>query len=98
VSYADEVAKARRLAILLQLYFAAGYTLPRNLLRDQVERTGYVASADKFLAELSLLAELELVEQLELDCYRLTERGADIALGRAQTPGVRRPGPGEAVR
>lgn len=98
MSYAEEITKARRLAILLALYFAGGYTLPRNALRDQVERTGYVSSADKFAAELSWLAEMGLIEQLELDCCRLTERGADVALGRAQTPGVRRPGPGEAVR
>lgn len=97
MSYADTVTAARRLAILLTLYFAAGYTLARAALREQVERTGYVTSADRLATDLAWLAEQGLVEPLEMDAVRLTERGADVALGRTQTPGVRRPGPGEGV-
>jgi hypothetical protein len=95
MSYADNIASARRLAILLALYFAPGYTLNRAALRNQVELTGYVTSADKMAAEIAWLAEMELVEPLELDAVRLTDRGEDVALGRSQTPGVRRPSPGE---
>jgi hypothetical protein len=95
MSYANEIAAARRLAVLLALYFAPGYTLNRAVLRKQVEMTGYVTSADKMASELAWLAEMGLVEQLELDAARLTDRGEDVALGRAQTPGVRRPSPGE---
>jgi hypothetical protein len=95
MSYADTVTAARRLAILLTLYFAPAYTLARVLLREQVERTGYVVSADKFAAELSWLLDMELIEVLDSQAVRLTERGADVALGKAQMPGVRRPGPGE---
>lgn len=96
MTYADEITAARRLAILLALYFATGYTLNRAALRYQVERTGYITSADKMAAEIAWLTEMELVEQLELDVVRLAPRGEDIALGRSQTPGVRRPSPGEA--
>jgi hypothetical protein len=95
VSYAEEIAASRRLTILLALYFSPGYTLNRAALRNQVEMTGYVTSADLMAAECAWLAEIGLVEQLELDAVRLTDRGEDVALGRSQTPGVRRPSPGE---
>lgn len=95
MSYADNITAARRLAILLALYFAPGYTLNRAALRSQVEQTGYITSADKLAAEIAWLAEMELVEQIELDVVRLTARGEDVALGKSQTPGVRRPSPGE---
>lgn len=95
MSYADEVNAARRLAILLSLYFSPGYTLSRAALRHQVERTGYITSADLMRAECAWLSEIGLIEPLELDAVRLTDRGEDIALGRSQTPGVRRPSPGE---
>lgn len=95
MTYADEITAARRLAALLALYFAPGYTLNRAALRNQVERTGYITSVDKMSAEIAWLAEMELVETLELEAVRLTARGEDVALGRSQTPGVRRPSPGE---
>lgn len=95
MSYAEEIARARRLAILLALYFAPGYTLARAALLDQVNRTGYIMSRDLLAGEIAWLAEQGLVEPLELDAVRLSARGEDIALGRAQNPGVRRPGPGE---
>lgn len=96
MTYAEEIAASRRLAILLALYFAPGYTLNRAALRYQVERTGYVTGADKMASECAWLTEMGLVEQLELDVVRLTARGEDVALGRSDTPGVRRPSPGEA--
>jgi hypothetical protein len=95
MTYQDKIAAARRLAILLALYFAPGYTLNRAGLRDQVEKTGYVMSTDLFAAELAWLAELGLVNRLEMDAVMLTDRGADVALGKSETPGVRRPSPGE---
>lgn len=96
MTYAEEIAASRRLAILLALYFAPGYTLNREALRYQVERTGYVTSMALLVSECAWLAEIGLVELLKLDVVRLTTRGLDVALGRSQTPGVRRPSPGEA--
>lgn len=98
MTYADNIAAARRLAMLLALYFAPGYTLARPALRNQVEMTGYLVSQDKLAAECAWLAEMGLIEQLELDAVRLTDRGEDIALGKSQMPGVRRPSPGEINR
>jgi hypothetical protein len=95
MSYKDEIERARRLAILMTLHFADGYTLPARALRTQVEATGYITSADKLMQEVAWLGEMGYVEQLELDAVRLTERGADIATGRSTAPGVRRPDPGE---
>lgn len=95
MSYADEVAKARRLAILLALYLSAGYTMNRELLREQVSRTGYVTGHDLMQAELAWLKEMQLVDLLEFDAVQLTPRGEDIALSRSETPGVRKPSPGE---
>lgn len=95
MSYAQEISSSRRLAILVALSFAPGYTLNRTDLRQFVERTGYVTSADLMAVECAWLAETGLIEQLEMDAVRLTERGEDVALGRSQTPGVRRPSPGE---
>lgn len=116
MSYAEEVTRARRLAILQALYFAPGYILNRAMLRTQVEATGYITSVDLLHTECAWLHEMGYVELLErggggaaagypsasplrgeLDTVRLTERGADVALGRSQTPGVRRPSPGEGV-
>lgn len=95
MSYAEEVAKARRLSILLALYFSTGYSMNRELLREQVSRTGYVTGHDLMLAELSWLKEMQLVDLLEFDAVQLTARGEDIALGRSEIPGVRKPSPGE---
>jgi hypothetical protein len=95
MSYQETVAAARRLSILLALYFASGYTLNRHALRDQVERTGYVCSSDLFDSEIAWLVEMGLVERIELDAIFITVRGVDVALGKSQTPGIRRPSPGE---
>ncbi|OIO12205.1 MAG: hypothetical protein AUJ80_01100 [Gallionellaceae bacterium CG1_02_60_325] len=94
-TYAEEIAAARRLTILLALNFAPGYTLGRPVLRAFVERTGYITSADLLAAEIAWLAEMGYVEPLGLDAVRLTVRGEDVAIGRIQVPGVRSPSPGE---
>lgn len=95
MSYAEDIAKARRLAILLQLYFAPAYTASLNFLRDQVERTGYAASLDLMATDVEWLREQGLVETVPQGAHRLTARGEDIALGRSQNHGIRRPGPDE---
>lgn len=85
----------RRRAILAALSLASAYTLPHRSLRAQVEAIGYALSLDLLRAEIAWLSEIGLVDQLELDHARLTDRGLDIVLGRAKVPGVRRPEPGE---
>lgn len=93
MSYADEITASRRLAILLALYFANAYTLNRSVLRDQVERTGYVTGMKEMIGELEWLVGRGLIEALEHDVVRLTYEGEDAALGRSRIDGVRRPSP-----
>lgn len=95
MSYSEDIAKARRLSILLALYFAPGYTLPRAALRDQVNKTGFITSHDLMASEITWLGEQGLIEPLELEAVRLTQRGEDVALGVSQNPGVSRPRPGQ---
>lgn len=95
-SYAETVSAARRLAMLLALYFAPGYALPRDVLRDEVNRTGYLAGTDLLAQECAWLSEMGLVELQHPDVVLLTARGEDVALGRSAAPGVRRPPPGGA--
>ena len=86
----------RRRAILAALFVAPGYTLARAALHRRIEVVGYVVSGDGLDIDLAWLSdEAGLVDQLELDAVRLTDRGADIVLGRASVPGVARPAPGE---
>lgn len=97
MSYAEEVQKARRLSILLALYFAPGYTSSLMLLRAHLDNAGFVASVDLMQTELAWLAEQGLIETLKTGAHKLTARGEDVALGRSQSPGVRRPSPGEVA-
>lgn len=86
----------RRRAILAALIVAPGYTLARAALHRRIEAVGYIVSGDGLAIDLAWLAdEAGLVDLLELDAVRLTDRGADIVLGRASVPGVARPSPGE---
>lgn len=96
MSTAQRIAEAdRRRAILAALSLAPGYTLPHRGLRAQVEAVGYALSLDLLRADIAWLSEIGLADPLELDHVRITDRGLDIVLGRAQVPGVRRPEPGE---
>lgn len=96
MSAAKRIAEAdRRRAILAALSIAPAYTLPARALRGQIEAVGYAVGFDVLRADVAWLGEVGLVDPLELDHARLTDRGLDVVLGRAQVPGVRRPEPGE---
>lgn len=90
------VEQDRRRALLSALLIAPGYTLPARSLRRQVEVAGYTVGLEVLSADLAALADLGLIEPLELENHRLTDRGADVVLGRVTMPGVTRPEPGEA--
>lgn len=96
MSAASKYAEAdRRRAILATLSIAPGYTLSHRAIRAQVEGVGCAVSLDLIRSEIAWLEEVGLLDMLEPDHARLTDRGLDIALGRALAPGVRRPEPGE---
>ena len=105
-NYAALLAETARLAVLQVLAEAAEYRHNEHLIRGALEELGLTPSADALRAHLAWLEEqgLVAVECLAaprggsgLRIARLTERGADVAAGRARVPGVARPRPGGAA-
>ncbi len=95
--YLQHIAEHRRLAILQTLSGAPGYSANEQLLRELVDSYGLRATLDQVRGDLTWLSEQGAVKLTELGglmIAELTERGADLAAGRASQPGVRRPGPG----
>jgi len=96
--YDQLVAEHQRITILRLLAEDADYALNDSLIRDMVTRYGFAPSRDRVRTQLSWLAEQGLVTLAPSGgCLvaRLTERGEDVARGRATVPGVKRPSPGE---
>lgn len=77
----------RRASLLATLYFEPAGTARVTVLVRQMELVhGLVVSADLVRADLSWLAEMELVRCHD-DSAQVTERGRDVATGRAKFPG-----------
>lgn len=94
MSYADAIAADRRFLILRALEATTGYGANETLLATFLDSMGHAVSADLLAGELAWLAEQSFVERRDA-AVRLTQRGADVASGRAGHPCVRRPRPGE---
>lgn len=97
MNFAQLLAEDRRLVILRLLSAAPEYTLNAFVLRPGLEAVGHAMSTDQLATELAWLAEqglLGLEAVADVTVARLTSRGADVAAGRAVTPGVKRPEPG----
>ena len=97
MNYAQFETEDRRLVILRALEKAAQYRANALLLRRFAEAVGHVVSTDKLAGDLAWLAEQGLVTtQVDegITTATLTQRGGDVATGRAQVPGVARPQPG----
>lgn len=96
-NFADVRTEDRRLSILLVLESSPRYEANAHLVREMIERYyGHSASLDTVRADLAWLAEqgLAQVEELQgLPLARASGRGIDVALGRANCPGVKRPLP-----
>lgn len=96
-SYRDSVTEDLRLAILQIIDEAGGETNSR-ILATELPHAGHRISADRLRTELAWLAEQDavtLAESGSMHVVTLTERGADLAAGRATIPGIRRPAPYE---
>lgn len=77
----------RRHSLLATLYFEpTGSARVSHLVRQLEVVHGLVVSTDLVRADLSWLHDVELVQTLD-DVARLTERGRDVATGRAKFPG-----------
>ena len=87
-----------RLSLLRMLEGAPGYTANSSILHQVVGDFGLSATRDQVKTELTWLHEQNLVRKRELEIgglvvASLTDRGLDVAEGRASCPGVQRPSP-----
>ena len=78
----------RRASLLATLYFEPAGTARVGMLARQLELVhGLVVSSDLVRADLAWLDEIGLV-RLRDDSAQMTERGRDVATGRAEFPGA----------
>ncbi|MDP1617329.1 ArsR family transcriptional regulator [Phenylobacterium sp.] len=98
MSYATVFQQHLRLAILRVLDEMPGCKANSSILHSAMETLGFSATRDTVRNELAWLAEQNLVvcsdtSMTSLVIATLTERGGDVAAGRAVAPGVQRPTP-----
>lgn len=95
-TYAEDVSRHRRLAVLRHLAEVPEYVSNASILQDVLTRLGLPLSYDSLLTELHWLREQGFV-QFDPDAAFLvvtgTRRGLDVARGLASHPGVQRPRP-----
>ncbi len=97
MSYADELRKHARIAILRFLEDAPKYTSNVSMLATQLPRVGIAFTRDQVTTEAHWLAEQGLVEVEDHAGFLVvvaTTRGAEIAQGIARHPEIQRPRPG----
>lgn len=98
MSYSDFHFQHVRLTILRLLQDTPTYAVNDSVLTDAVNAMGLSCSRDQLGTNLTWLEEQRLVILLHpapgLIVAQLTDRGADVAKGRAIVQGVQRPSPG----
>jgi hypothetical protein len=85
-----------RLTLLRFMAGAPEYRASSSILQDEARRFGLAATRDQVKTELNWLAEQGLAKTEDLGALtvaELTERGLDVAEGRAHQHGVQRPAP-----
>lgn len=95
--YADFLSQDRRLVILRVLVEMPTYRANSSVLHTVLNQWGHEPSRDQVKTELRWLEEQQLVELDDIDngsvlLAKVTERGQDVAAGRARVDGVKRPG------
>lgn len=99
-SYLTYLIEDRRLLVLRILLGLPGYQSNTSVLHTLLNRYGHALSTDESRTLVAWLQEQGLVAAEPIDgvdgllVVRLTERGGDVAEGRAVAPGVKKPGPG----
>ena len=94
-NYAQVLTEDRRLVILRALAELPSYKSNSSILCTLLERWGHSPSRDQVKSDLRWLEEQLLLTAEEVGSVllaTLSERGADVAAGRALVPGVKRPG------
>ena len=94
-SYAEDVSRHRRLAVLRHLAEVTDYVSNASVLQDILRKLGLPLSYDTLMGELCWLREQGLVtyEDGPFVVVTVTRRGIDLAQGLAAHPGVQRPRP-----
>lgn len=95
-SFENHLAADRRLVILRLLADSTGYAANEFILQAILADLAHDVSSDKLRAELAWLHEQGLLTTGSVGgvtIATLTERGLDVARGRARVPGVKRPQP-----
>ncbi|MGP5238699.1 VpaChn25_0724 family phage protein [Pseudomonas helleri] len=93
--YADYLRHDIRLVVLRLLVEMTAYRANSSVLTMALDNYGHTLSRDQVKTELHWLAEqgaLTLSDVGPVLVVTLTERGQDIAAGRARVPGIKRPG------
>lgn len=95
--YANYLSEDRRLLILRILAEMPTYRANSSVLHTVLQEWGHEPSRDQVKTELRWLEEQQLVALDDVGdgavlLAKLTERGADVAAGRARVDGVKRPG------
>lgn len=96
MSYKTKISEDRRLVILRLLEKSSGYIANLYLLQNALEGFGHVDSMDVIKTEVAWLEEQGLVTISEpggVVLAKITQRGLEVANGRANVPGVKKPSP-----
>jgi hypothetical protein len=95
-SYAEDVARHRRLAVLRHLAEVTDYVSNESVLLDVLRKLGLPLSQDALMTELYWLREQGFIAFDSASPFIVvtaTRRGIDLAQGLAEHPGVQRPRP-----
>lgn len=93
--YSEFLRQDMRLVILRLLVEMPAYRANSSVLNAALDNYGHSVSRDQVKTELQWLAEQGAVSLDDIGpvlVATLTERGQDIAAGRARVPGIKRPG------
>jgi Fe2+ or Zn2+ uptake regulation protein len=96
VSFSEILNSDIRLVILRSLEQDLGYSHNESILHAILEKFGHKVSRDQVRTQLAWLREQGLVDLEDVAgiyVATVTQRGADVATGRASVPGVKRPNP-----
>lgn len=95
--FREFISTQLRLTILRLLAEDGVYTANSSVLASAVASMGFNVSRSQIRTELAWLKEQGLVTLTQplsdLDVASISERGLDVAAGRARVPGVDRPTP-----
>lgn len=97
MTFAAALTEDRRLVILRVLHEMPAYQSNSSILYTLIANWGHNPTRDQLKTDLRWLNEVGLVVTRDLSdgavlLANLTERGQDVATGRAIVPGVKRPG------